>query len=109
MLDLEELVRVLGPVGACVVVAVVVVVVGYKKTGYRVKPRFATVGFARNVEKKYHDKTYQANHNEVQTGGPAGAKSSGITYISNTWGTSCCTCCETFKHIITCCSTQTSS
>ena len=28
---------------------------GYKKTGYRVKPRFATVGFVRDTEKKYAD------------------------------------------------------
>lgn len=57
---------------------------GYKKTGYR-KPRFATVGFARNVEKKYHDKTYQAQHYEVKTLGTS--KAMGVTYISNTWGT----------------------
>lgn len=60
---------------------------GYKKTGSTIRPRFATVGFSRNVEKKYFDKTYQANHSESQTGGAAGAKSSGVTYISNTWGT----------------------
>ena len=51
------------------------------------KLKFATVGFARNVEKKYFDKTYQANHGEASSGGPAGAKASGVTYISNTWGT----------------------
>jgi len=60
---------------------------GYKKTGAAIKPRFATVGFSRNVEKKYFDKTYQANHSESQTGGTASGKSSGMTYISNTWGT----------------------
>jgi len=60
---------------------------GYKKTGSAIKPRFATVGFSRNVEKKYFDKTYQANHSESQTGGTASGKSSGMTYISNTWGT----------------------
>ena len=59
---------------------------GYKKTGYR-KPRFATVGFARNVEKKYHDKTFQGSQREVQTGGNVGVKSNGITYVSDTWGT----------------------
>ena len=58
---------------------------GYKKTGYR-KPRFATVGFARNVEKKYWDKCYQANHSEVLTGSPGSGKSSGVTYISHEWG-----------------------
>ena len=63
---------------------------GYKKTGYRVKPRFATVGFARNVEKKYHDKTYLSHHSEIQTGilPPTNyAKSNGVTYVSSTWGT----------------------
>ena len=58
---------------------------GYKKTGYKGKPRFATVGFARDIEKKYHDKTYLGRHNEVQTGGAYGGKSSGITYVSSTW------------------------
>lgn len=60
---------------------------GYKKTRGMVKPRFATVGFARNVEKKYFDKTYQANTNETVTGqtGPVMANN-GVTYISNTWG-----------------------
>ena len=57
---------------------------GYKKTGYK-KPRFATVGFARDVEKKYHDKTYQGLHSETQTGGPTGVKSSGVTYVSEGW------------------------
>ena len=57
---------------------------GYRKVS---KPKFATVGFARNVEKKYFDKTYQANVSETQTGGPAGAKASGVTFVSNTWGT----------------------
>ena len=56
-----------------------------RRAGRRMK--FATVGFARNVEKKYFDKTYQANHGEAKAGGPAGAKASGVTYISNTWGT----------------------
>ena len=56
-----------------------------RRAGRRLK--FATVGFARSVEKKYFDKTFQANHTKSQTGGPAGAKSSGVTYLSNTWGT----------------------
>ena len=58
---------------------------GYKKTGYRVKPRFATVGFARDVEKKYSDKTYQGTHSEVKTGGVTGRTSSGVTYVSEGW------------------------
>jgi len=60
---------------------------GYKKTGYRIKPRFATVGFARNVEKKYFDKTYTADYSEAQSGGPSSGKSNGVTYISSTWRT----------------------
>ena len=61
----------------------------FKKMGnsYTVTPRFATVGFARNVEKKYFDKTYQANTNESLTGQDSGlVASNGVTYISNTWG-----------------------
>jgi len=60
----------------------------YKKGGR--KPRyvkFATVGFSRNVEKKYFDKTYQANANETLTGQGSPANiNNGVTYISNQWG-----------------------
>lgn len=61
----------------------------FKKAGR--KPRyvkFATVGFSRNVERKYFDKTYQANSLEVLTGQTAGGQggSGGVTYISNLWG-----------------------
>jgi len=60
---------------------------GYKKTGSTSKPRFATVGFARNIEKKYFDKTYQANTNESLTGQTTPQLvNNGVTYISNTWG-----------------------
>lgn len=58
---------------------------GYKKTGYRVKPRFATVGFARNVEKKYFDKTYASNFIETSTGAIVSSLANGVMYISNTW------------------------
>ena len=58
---------------------------GYKKTGYRVKPRFATVGFARNVEKKYFDKTYASNFVETSTGAVLSSLANGVMYISNTW------------------------
>jgi len=53
------------------------------------KPKFATVGFARNVEKKYHDKTYISNSLEQLTGntGAGVSGSNGATYISNNWGT----------------------
>lgn len=58
---------------------------GLKRSG--MIPRFATVGFARNVEKKYFDKTYQANNSESLTGQTAPTvNNNGITYISNTWG-----------------------
>lgn len=56
----------------------------------RSSPRFATVGFARNVEKKYFDKTYQANNNRTTTGDVASSsvlKDTGVTFISNQWGT----------------------
>ena len=56
-----------------------------RRAGRRMK--FATVGFARNVEKKYFDKTYQANTSESLTGQTTPVVSSnGVTYISNTWG-----------------------
>ena len=51
------------------------------------RPRFATIGFTRNVEKKYFDRTYQANAGEVVSGQTAPAlKNNGVTYISETWG-----------------------
>ena len=61
---------------------------GYKKTKGRGKLRFATVGFSRNVEKKYFDKTYQSSVLEAPTGSSLfiTAKNNGVTYISNTWG-----------------------
>lgn len=61
---------------------------GYKKTGGRTKPKFATVGFSRNVERKYFDKTYQASVLESLTGtsAPSTSRNNGVTYISNTWG-----------------------
>lgn len=49
------------------------------------KPKFATVGFTRNVEKKYFDKTYQANNGEVLTGETTSSVNNGVTYISNVW------------------------
>ena len=61
----------------------------FKKVGnsYTVTPRFATVGFARNVEKKYFDKTYQSNSFESLTGQSTPTTvNNGVTYISNTWG-----------------------
>lgn len=50
--------------------------------------RFATVGFSRNVEKKYWDKTYQANCLETLTGQTAVTNfaANGVTYVSNLWG-----------------------
>lgn len=55
---------------------------------YKTGLRFATVGFTRNVEKKYHDKTYQANSKEAATGNSGGANQSnnGVGYVSDTWG-----------------------
>ena len=54
---------------------------------YTITPRFATVGFARNVEKKYFDKTYQSNSFESLTGQSTPTTvNNGVTYISNTWG-----------------------
>lgn len=55
---------------------------------YKTGLKFATVGFSRNVERKYFDKTYQANSLEVLTGQTAGGQggAGGVTYISNLWG-----------------------
>ena len=61
----------------------------YKKVGnsFAALPRFATVGFARNVEKKYFDKTYQSSNSESLTGNTGvNDTSRGVTYVSNTWG-----------------------
>lgn len=49
-------------------------------------PRFATVGYTRNVEKKYFDKTYQSNASEALTGQNTPLGNNGVTYISNLWG-----------------------
>ena len=62
----------------------------YRRSGYSNRVNnFKKIRYTKRLstEKKYFDKTYQANHSESQTGGPAGLKSSGVTYISNTWGT----------------------
>jgi len=55
---------------------------------YKTGLKFATVGFSRNVERKYFDKTFQANSLEVLTGQTAGGQGAagGVTYISNVWG-----------------------
>ena len=59
---------------------------GYKKMGYKIKSRFAAVGFTRNVEKKYWDKSYQGTSIEAQVGAPgADTVSVGYMYISSTW------------------------
>lgn len=57
---------------------------GFKKVS---RPRFATVGFARNVEKKYFDKTYQSNVAATLTGQTSNPRNNrGVTFISSTWG-----------------------
>jgi len=60
----------------------------YKKVGrsFATVPRFATVGFARNVEKKYWDKSYQGLASESQVGSNTGdALALGFMYISDKW------------------------
>jgi len=50
----------------------------FKKTSYRKRL---------SIEKKYFDKTYQANTNESLTGQTTPLlQNNGVTYISNTWG-----------------------
>jgi len=59
-----------------------------RKVGRTVyKPRFATVSYNRNVEKKYFDKTYSGSSIEAQVGPIATATNNGFMYISNTWQT----------------------
>jgi len=56
----------------------------------RTRPTYALkkVGstYARSVEKKYFDKTYQSNSTEVLTGQTVPLINNGVTYISNVWG-----------------------
>lgn len=62
---------------------------GYSKMARRAgrRMKFAMVGYARNVEKKYFDKTYQSSNSEALTGNTGvNATSRGVTFISNTWG-----------------------
>lgn len=58
-----------------------------RKVGRRflAKPKFATVGYTRNMERKYFDKTFQSNSNETLCGNNTGDRSNGVTYISNQW------------------------
>lgn len=54
-----------------------------RRAGRRMK--FATVGYARNVEKKYFDKTYASSFVETFTGATVASLANGAMYISNTW------------------------
>ena len=58
------------------------------KVAFREKTGYYSMKF--KGEKKYFDKTYQANNSETFTGNSAGSGAprfnSGVTYISNTWG-----------------------
>lgn len=57
---------------------------GFKKV---LRPRFAMSGFRKNVEKKYFDKTLQADTNDTLTGNLSMGSviGNGVTFISNTW------------------------
>ena len=58
------------------------------KVAFRKKTGYYSMKF--KGEKKYFDKTYQANNNETFSGNSAGSGltrvNNGVTYISNTWG-----------------------
>ena len=55
------------------------------KVAYRKKRGYYSMKF--KGEKKYFDKTYQANTNESLTGQTTpNTSNNGVTYISNTWG-----------------------
>lgn len=59
-----------------------------KKVGRTVyKPKFATVAYGRNIEKKYFDKTYTGSSIEAQVGPVSTSNHNGFMYISNTWET----------------------
>lgn len=50
------------------------------------KPRLALVGFSRNVEKKYYDKTMNGGTGiETASGVVGGSKANGVTYASSAW------------------------
>ena len=57
---------------------------GFKKV---LRPRFAMSGYRRNVEKKYFDKTLQANTDEILAGNenPWSRVCNGLTCVSSTW------------------------
>ena len=57
---------------------------GFKKV---LRPRFAMSGYRRNVEKKYFDKTLQAETDETLTGNvvTGSAVGNGVTCVSSTW------------------------
>lgn len=58
----------------------------YRK-GYSRKslPKFATVGYTRNVEKKYFDRSWQGDANEQLTGNTGNVANNGWMYSSTTW------------------------
>lgn len=58
---------------------------GYKKAGGTFKPRFATVGYTRNVEKKYSDRSWQGATLEQLTGNTGNIANNGWMYKSATW------------------------
>ena len=53
------------------------------------RPRFALAGYARDTEKKYHDKSYEGQNVEVANGGAGGGdnRSKGYMYKSGAWFT----------------------
>ena len=51
-------------------------------------PRLALVGFSRNVEKKYFDKTMNGGTGiEIASGLIAGSNANAVTYASTAWTT----------------------
>ena len=55
--------------------------------GYTKVPRFATVGFARNVEKKYWDKTYGSTGEMNTTGSDGYSVINGVMFDAGDWFT----------------------
>ena len=52
---------------------------------YKTGLKFATVGFTRNVEKKYFDKTFAGGGSKALSGYNAGVNFQGVTYNSAMW------------------------
>ena len=56
-----------------------------RKPRYTNRLRFATVGFSRNIERKYVDWTWKSNAEAKLTSGAVASEAMGVTFTSSTW------------------------